>query len=269
MRSKPILHAALLILALTGLPAFAQSVPAQYTSGNDWGVEGAVSVNVGIGNESFNDIQIAWQAQTDPVTGITTYTMAGNPITLLASDGSSLTLNSAFFDPDPVLLFSASATNNSNNPLAYSFSFNTPLTPALTGAVSSHAELGVTLTDGLNDGATIAPLAGQNFILKSYDLYANAGSISKNVDIGTAYAIFSGTSGTSFAADSSLVCGQPCVTMSAQLAFVLTAHDSAGFSGKVVQVSQVPLPAGLGLLGSGLAALLGLRRRQRPGRQLA
>lgn len=93
----------------------------------------------------------------------------------------------------------------------------------------------MTLTDRLINGAAVRPLVGQNFMLKSYDLYGNGDSVSKNVDIGTAYSIFSGTGGTSYSADSSLVCSQTCVTMSSVLQFTLTARDAVGLSGKVAQ----------------------------------
>jgi len=220
-----------------------------------------VSMNVQIGNDTFNNVALNWTASVDPITQQTIYTLIGDPIVLTSADGSTFTIGGATFDPDPLLLFSASATNNGNNPLVYSFSFNTPLVPALNGNISSHAELGVTLTDGLNDGAAVRPLIGQGFMLKSYDLYGNGDSVSKNVDVGTAYSIFSSTGGTSYSADSSLVCAQACVTMSSTLQFTLTGHDAVGLSGKVTQ-SPVPIPAAGVLLLSGLGLLSRATRRK-------
>jgi len=189
-----------------------------------------------------------------------TYSLAG-PVTWFIADGSSFTLGSAQAVPDPLLLFSASATNNSTNPLTYSFAFNAPLVPNLIGPVNSHAELGVTLTDGLNDGATVQPTLPGGNMLTSFDLYNDGTPISKNVDIGSLFHILSGTSGTNFSKDSSLVCSQACVTMSAILSFTLTANDSVGLSGKVTQVAAVPLPAAAWLFGTGVFALASAARR--------
>jgi hypothetical protein len=190
------------------------------------------------------------------------FTLAG-PLTAtsLANNSSTFTIHSAEAVPDPVLLFSASATNTTGGPLAYSFAFNTPLLPNLLGPVSSHAELGVTLTDGLNNGATVQPALPATKMLTSFDLYASGAPISKNVDIGTLFAIASGTGGTTFMADSSLVCGSPCVTMSAILSFTLTPEDAVGFSGKVVQ-NAVPIPGAVWLFGSGLLGLARTARRK-------
>jgi hypothetical protein len=194
-----------------------------------------------------------------------TYTLAG-PV-LARNNLGALVIKDAYAIPDPVLFFSASATNPTANPLTYTVAFSTPLTPNLLGLVDSHAELGVTLTDGLNDGATVQPAVLGGKMLTSFDLYADGASLSKNVDIGNLYSIVSGVSNTTFSSDSSLVCGQACVTMSAVLSFTLTGKDAAAFSGKVVQVQNsdvqpVPLPAAVWLFGSGLAGVVALARRR-------
>lgn len=214
------------------------------------------SMTVQIGNETITqDVSWNYNAVQDR------FTLA-NPVTATASNGSTFTISDAYAIPDPVLFFSASATNTTGAPLAYSFAFNTPLVPNLLGPVSSHAELGVTLTDGLNNGATVQPAIPGGKMLTSFDLFANGTPISKNVNIGDLFSILNGTAATTFSADSSLVCGQACVTMSAILAFTLTGEDAAGFTGKVVQA--VPIPAAVWLFVSGLAALLRGARRMTP-----
>jgi hypothetical protein len=162
------------------------------------------------------------------------------------------------WDADPVLLFSASATNDTDTVQTYSFTFTLPaMNPTLLGTINSHAELGVTLTDGGDNVVSLSPTG--LYLLTSFDRYADNTSISKNVDIGTNL----NTQGlTSFAKDSSLLCAQACVSMYATLSFTLSAHDSVGFSGKIVQTA-VPLPAAGLLFGSGLLGLVGFGRRRK------
>jgi hypothetical protein len=229
---------ALVLFSTSG--AFAASVPPLMT--------------VSIGGQQVT-LGVKWNVDTT----LGTYTLAA-PITATVANVGSFTIGGAFADTDPQLIFSASATNLTAGPLGYSFTFNTPLVPSLSGLVSSHAELGVTLTDDGVGGATISPFFPK--MLTSVDLHADTSSISKNVDIGDLFSIVSGTSGTGFSKDSSLVCSPACVTMSSILAFNLSAGDSAGFSGKVVQVAPVPLPAAAFLFGSGLLGLAGSLRKK-------
>ncbi len=216
------------------------------------------SLFVTIGQEQFQATP-AWRY--DPVEDLFALTQ---PLTFTHSSGSTLIIQEAGAIPDPVLFFSASATNLATVPLAYSFAFNVPLTPSLLGPINSHAELGVTLTDGFNNGATVQPVVPGGNLLTSYDLFSNGSPISKNVDIGSLFSILSGTGTTTFSANGQLTCGQPCVTMSAILSFTLTPQDAAGFSGRIVQ-TPVPLPAALWLFGSGLATFIGATRRRRIG----
>jgi hypothetical protein len=212
-------------------------------------------------------VTIGGQA-ANPTTGISwlfdaeadTYSLAG-PVTYEVTGMGSLMIGNAQAIPDPLLLFSASATNLTANPLAYSFAFNTPLIPNLLGPVDSYAELGLTLTDGLNNGATVQPTLPGGTMLTSFDLYENGTPISKNVDVGNLFSIVGGTGGTSFTKTGSLTCGEACVTMSAILSFTLTGQDAVAFTGKVIQVSAVPIPAAVWLFGSGVVALAGLARR--------
>jgi hypothetical protein len=263
MRSFPV-SITLLAIAAAGT---AQAAP--IAGGSPWGAPdvSAAGFDIWIGGLlATPNVAVEWTSSAE---NPNLYFMT-RPVTWTTADGNTLSIDNASFDPDPVLVFSASATNNTGGPLTYSFAFNAPLIPALTGPVTSHAELGITLTDDGSGYAAVRATPGNNHILRSYDLYANGSGISKNVDIGPgdgilspALEIFAGTSATTYSADSSLICVQQCVLMSAVLNFTLTARDAVGFSGKIVQTSEVPLPGALVLLGSGLAGLMGFAGRRR------
>jgi hypothetical protein len=214
------------------------------------------AMTVQIGGEAIQMENVYWNYDA----ALDRFSLAG-PYTATASNGSTFTINSADAVPDPVLFFSASAVNTTGGPLSYSFSFNTPLVPSLLGPVDSHAELGLTLTDGFNNGATVQPVVPGGKILTSFDLDVSGAPVPKNVDVGDLFSILNGTGGTTFSKDSSLVCNQACVTMSAILAFTLTGEDSVGFSGRVVQ-TPVPLPAAGWLFMSSLIGLAGAMRRK-------
>jgi hypothetical protein len=175
-----------------------------------------------------------------------------------------------WFDPDPILVFAASAVNHSTAPLLYSFTFNMPLVPSLSGPVESYAELGVTLTDGANDGAYARPLVPSGSLLVSYDLDAGGWGLPKNVDVGSQLVVapgsMPGTAQQIFWRSGALDCNTSCVTMSSMLTFLLSPGDSVAFSGRIEQrLSAVPLPAGFLLLASGLLGLTGLRRKSAAG----
>ncbi|MCP9450745.1 MAG: hypothetical protein NNA21_11880 [Nitrospira sp.] len=254
IRAPRLIKLALFGAWIAGIPAlgFLGPVPVAHAQ---VAIPAEPSLFVTIGQEQFQATP-AWRY--DPVEDLFTLTQ---PLTFTHSSGSTFTIQDAGAIPDPVLFFSASATNLATVPLAYSFAFNVPLTPTLLGPINSHAELGVTLTDGFNNSATVQPVVPGGSLLTSYDLFSNGSPISKNVDIGSLFSILSGTGTTTFSANGQLTCGQPCVTMSAILSFTLTPQDAAGFSGRVVQ-TPVPLPAALWLFGSGLATFIGATQRR-------
>lgn len=244
------------LVGLAVCSAAAQASPVGPTI--DWG-DVAVSVFIG-GVQATADGALNWVQSTDG-----TKWKLQNSVTWSAGSSSFVLDNKTWFDPDPVMFLSASATNNTAGALDYSFVFTAPLSPALVGNVNSHAELGVTLTDGLNDGATVKPVTSATYMLNSFDVDGLGGQISKNVDIGTASVLTAAETPDTklffYSADGSLSCATSCVSMLSKLDFNLSAMDSVGFSGKVVQ-TPVPLPAAAYLLGSALLGMCGLRRRR-------
>lgn len=173
------------------------------------------------------------------------------------------------FDVDPSLSFDFTLANNTAFTQVYSVYYNTPLLPNLTGTVSSSANLTAVLTDaGGTAGARIAPANGNGNIMRSWDLTVNQNQISKNVDIGSAFSVTSGSATRNWSAINALECGlggDACETMSTVLTLTLSRGDSVRLYGGLVQeqAAVVPLPGAVWLFGSLIGLLVGIRRKQR------
>jgi hypothetical protein len=177
---------------------------------------------------------------------------------------ANFAINSAMYDKDPQLNFNVTATNNSLVTKSYTFSFETPLVPTLSGLINSHAEMTMALTAPVGGGASVQPLFGAGTMLKSFDLMTDGSSISKNVDIGSLFSITGGTSTSSLiSANGSLDCAVVgCENMISVLTFTLTKGASVTFNGIVSQVAAVPVPGAVWLFGSALLGMVGIRRKQ-------
>ncbi len=213
-----------------------------------------------------------WITVLDKESGRVDYILNTAPSSTRLSDGSWGRFNAGTsFDPDPMLLLAGSAVNNGTSSLLYTFSFNAPMSPALTGPINSSASLGITLTDGAGDGASITRFGSDPYMLQSVDFYgsgASFGQISKNVDVGDALQVFAGalspTATQVFNKSGTLTCVIACTAMSARMSFVLSPGDAMSFSGRITQeLAPVPLPAAAWLLLSGLGALGTVARRRK------
>lgn len=170
------------------------------------------------------------------------------------------------FDADPMLSFDFTLENNTAFNQVYSIYYNTPLFPSLSGNIDSSANLTAVLSDvGGVAGARITPANGNGNILRSWDITEQQNQISKNVDIGTAFNIASGTGIQNWSAVNSLYCSSAdeCEIMSTVLTLTLSKGDSVRLYGDITQVSEVPVPAAAWLFASGLGLLSGARRKVR------
>lgn len=189
-----------------------------------------------------------------------------NKTTLGFGSAAEVYINDLKFDPDPLLSFDFTLVNNTAFNQTYSLAYNTPLAPMLTGLVNSSSNLTAVLTDLNGNGtAKVSPLAGST-ILQAFDLTVNDTEISKNVDIGNAFSIGSGSSTKNWSAVNTLVCGTgdfACENMSAVLTVTLTKGDNVRLYGQVEQIQAVPVPSSAILLGSVMALFAGVRRKLR------
>jgi len=170
------------------------------------------------------------------------------------------------YDVDPTLSFDFTLVNNTTFNQVYSIYYTTPLAPALTGNINSSANLTAVLKDvGGAAGAKITPANGNSNIMRSWDITEDQNQISKNVDIGNAFAVTSGTGTQSWSAMNTLYCSasDACETMSTVLTLTLSKGDSVRLYGDVTQVSEVPVPAAAWLFASGIGLLTRIRRKTR------
>lgn len=169
---------------------------------------------------------------------------------------------------DPILGFSVSAGTGSVGS-SYSFTFNLPI--ALSGPIDARSQVSYSLTSLTSAGAQVAATAPSGKIVTALEVDTSVGGLvplNKGVDVGPLFFFTAGPesrTSTTYTASNSLIGNLAYDLMSVQVAFSLSARSQVGMSGFVEQVetSEVPLPAGIWLLGSSMAGLIGLRRRKR------
>ena len=173
---------------------------------------------------------------------------------------------------DPELVFGLGATNSSSLAKTFSFSFSMPI--ALSDLpIETYASLGTTLTASSAGDGMVFPISGVGKIMDSQDIrYSPFANVDKGVDIGDVLTDPAGGLPTLDAVEAfgSIEAGEgPFDLMTVVVSFGLVDTEQeegrpgqvgVGFSGLVSQ-QAVPIPAAIWLLGSGLLALLGFRKK--------
>jgi hypothetical protein len=185
------------------------------------------------------------------------------------ADGGFISLNGVNGNIDPILGFSASAGTGASG---HTFAFNFSLPIALSGNVQANSSVSYSLTALSSAGAQITPLFGHTVIAQDVDTSVGGlPPINKGVDVGNTFFILGQGVGNSpvFTASNVFPVTFDYDTMSATIAFSLSAQSQVGMSGFVEQVtaiqqtSVVPEPSIYALLCAGLGLLGFIARRQR------
>jgi hypothetical protein len=197
-------------------------------------------------------------------------TIDGDPE--VSGEGFTAEVSSFSGQVDPEIVFGLGATNSSNSAKTYSFSFSLPI--ALDDrAIETYASLGTTLTASSAGDGTVFPTLGGGKIVDSQDIrFVPFASVDKGVDIGESLTDPAGGLPTLDAVEAFglIEAGEgPFTLMSVVVAFGLVdTNQQAGLDGQVgvgfsglVQQTQVPVPAAIWLLGTGLLTLIGFRKR--------
>lgn len=177
----------------------------------------------------------------------------------------------ATFKPDPFISFGTNTSNLTPGPTTYTFIFGTPIVPGFYSRATSTG--GVSVTSGAAGSATVAQAGGEEFI----NVYGSNGPLltSLGVDIGT---------GTCTAGAATNTCEYPppdggpaenefgpMFLNNLEVVLTYTQTDvgsQVGWTGRAdvyEATSVVPEPATVGLVLTGLVAMLGghvVRRRR-------
>lgn len=154
-------------------------------------------------------------------------------------DGGFISLDGVNGNIDPILGFSASAGTGATG---RTFAFNFSLPIALSGTVQANSSVSYSLTALTSAGAQVTPLFGHTVVAQDVDTSVGGlPPINKGVDIGNVFfTLGQGTANSPvFTATNTFPVTFAYDTMSATIAFGLSAQSQVGMSGFVEQVAQV------------------------------
>lgn len=236
---------------LWGVSAHAGAIPScstQVDGGCNWSIT-VDSVQVGSGTYNI-----------DPSTG--NISLAA-PARFDFGDGAYVGIGGVNGNADPILGFNASAGTGA---VSRTFAFNFSLPIALSGPINANSSVSYSLTSLSNAGAQIGALSsGKVVVADEVDTSVGGlAALNKGVNVGDTF-FFSGGPQTQnspvYTAINAFNGNLAYDLMSVTVAFSLSANSQVGLSG-FVQQTEVPVPAALWLLGSGLLGLIGVARRR-------
>jgi len=226
------------------------------------------------------------QGGANPVTAIVPLIQAGKTFTISgpftptgAPAGLSVTFSQVTINPDPLITYSVSATNNGATPATFGFSFlNDPIV-GINGATIVRSELRGSAVDATGDGVTITAFNGPPQVtvpvdsdgipeMNIFNLSRGGTLFNAGVDVGPTQTfagtgqartvtLFSTTGNVASAGPQPGPLG-PFTDMRADLVFQLSGNgDSVSFTGLKEVISAVPEPSSLVLSGIACVALLG------------
>lgn len=239
MRYRTILHTVGLLLMCISTPsAFgALLLPSDFT----------MTINNGIAQTTItgNDLNLTGPDSSD------LFATSGNQQTAMWMYNWNLTL-----DPDPVIAGSFSLTNLTANDVDVSVLFHLPVNSPFAPGLQSGSFDGSFKDENLSGSASLQNVTWNGLIdgNPTYDIVAFGASCSSNP---------AGCTGSMFSSDPDPELYGPGVSHSigTEIAFTLSVGDTATFN-STFEVTPVPAPAAAILFGTGLLALMGLRKGQ-------